>query len=568
LPQFVVGLVVASGNATGEMPAQIGGHSPQVIMEDYVVPKGGSLAVSWGGDTDLRKGWVAGHLLLHRASNEMTITQYNLYWRLAAGGRGPRVGSIPAIGYTAPHCLKTTCPLINVTRIPGGGYHFDRGSYRSHESAMIKVSGPGWVTITRFDTERYYDILTVASKRISGQPSLPMTVQLPEGLTTITWFSDYSVTATGWTFDLFQSRGDSTAEFQLNATRVVGPGLEVVAAYGNTELPEGVFGGVTDYHSNMPPSPAFAPEAIVFTDQDNATGVIAGAAEVKPVLGAATEGRVTYYKLELANVIGEPVGDLGRVDANGDDPLHFLIPPTLLPAGVVQLLARAGNHVGLGAGGSLFRFVDAPAVAHIPQKLEKLVQGSEATEGSGSSSGVGVLEPWLPRASITEEQRVVWPPTSAAEHATGKASSPQSCLLGAITVPTLDAHALAAKSHLREAIAAAVASRLPHATKVSVEIVGITAEAGQMASEISPAATVKFQVALLEGAPAKALDRIEARLILLSLGGSDAARFNKELLERLAGAGANLPADTHVQVAEPWQLPPRKLERSLAVGPA
>jgi len=416
LPQFVVGLVVASGNATGEMPAQIGGHSPQVIMEDYVVPKGGSLAVSWGGDTDLRKGWVAGHLLLHRASNEMTITQYNLYWRLAAGGRSPLVGSIPAIGHTVPHCLQTTCPLINVTSIAGGGYRFDRDNYENYERAMIKVSGPGWVTVTRFDTEWYYDVLTVASERISGKPPLPMTVQLPEGLTTITWFSDYSQTATGWTFDLFQS--DSTAEFQLNTTQAVGPGLEVVAAYGSTELPEGVFVGVTDYYSDMPPPPAFAVEAIGTT--------------------------------------------------------------------------------------------------------------------------------------ITEEQRVVRPPASAAERAKGGASLPRSRVMGVVTVPALDVHALSAESLFREAIVAAIAGVLPHVTKESVEILRITTEAGQMTGEMSPAATVEFQVALLGGMPAKAVHQIEARLILLSLGGNDAARFNKDLLERLAGAGAELPADTHVQVAGPW----------------
>merc|ERR1712142_1206759 len=72
---------------------------------------------------------------------------------------------------------------------------------------------------------------------------------------------------------------------------------------GLTELPEGIFVEVTDYDGDMhmPPSPALATEAGVFVDQDSATGVNAGVAEVKPLPGSTSESRVTYYTLELAN---------------------------------------------------------------------------------------------------------------------------------------------------------------------------------------------------------------------------------------------------------------------------
>lgn len=241
------------------------------------------------------------------------------------------------------------------------------------------------------------------------------------------------------------------ATFQLEATQAVGPGLEVVAAYGLTELPEGIFVEVTDYDGDMhmPPSPALAPEAGVFVDQDSATGVNAGVAEVKPLPGSTSESRVTYYTLELAN------------------------------------------------------------------------------------------------ASLSRRQ-----------------------VFGAVTVPGLDARALAAEQLSRNAITAAVADMLPHMTEESVEILRIIAEARQMSGEMSSAARVEFAVAPLESAPANAMDRIEARLILLSLGGNDTARFSKSLLGRLAEAGTKLPVDTHVQVGESRQFFPHRLGRSLAVGPA
>eukprot|EP00413_Alexandrium_margalefii_P009568 CAMPEP_0204542484 /NCGR_PEP_ID=MMETSP0661-20131031/19013_1 /ASSEMBLY_ACC=CAM_ASM_000606 /TAXON_ID=109239 /ORGANISM="Alexandrium margalefi, Strain AMGDE01CS-322" /LENGTH=69 /DNA_ID=CAMNT_0051549189 /DNA_START=91 /DNA_END=297 /DNA_ORIENTATION=+ len=61
------------------------------------------------------------------------------------------------------------------------GHAFHRGSYGNSEEATIQASGPATVTITRFDTEGYYDILKVGSQELSGQPRVPLQLELPRG---------------------------------------------------------------------------------------------------------------------------------------------------------------------------------------------------------------------------------------------------------------------------------------------------------------------------------------------------------------------------------------------------
>jgi len=477
LPLYAAGLVAVAGNATGEMPAQLGGPAPNVTVDDFGVPELGPQSVEWEGDVDPKTGVVAGRLSLTRAEDEKSISQYNIYWSNATGPRGPRVGSIPSIGFVKPRCSGDACPMVNMTTIPDG-YRFNRENYKDLEEAKIVASGPGVVRITRFDTEQYYDTLTVGTTQLSGSPRVPLEIELPAGLvSTIHWSSDESLAASGWTFELMQ--GGATVDFQLESVAPLGQGLEIVPAYGKTEMSRGVFVKVVDRNTTIPPS-AGVP----------ATGTM-------PSMESNTMVRQGLMHTSLSKATG--------------------------PAG---------------------------------QKAKTTMHN-------------GTLEPWLHQWSASKAQNVVWPTRSAA--VLKATQSVQSRILGAITIPGLDAHS-AVEPSLHVALKRALVDGLPQVQDEDVTVVRVleapgttlTAEAGHVRTKAVSAATLEFEIRQPHGAKPSALDRIEARLILLSKAGPSAERFDRELVAKLAEVGRTLPAGTRTRVREPQQIIPKRHGRSLA----
>jgi len=467
-----------------------------VTVEDFVTPEFGPRAVSWEGDVDLRHGVVAGKLLVTRAVDETSISHYNVYWSNAPGEHGAKLGSIPSSGFMLPKCAGPTCSEINMTTIEGGRHAFERVNYLDNELATISASGPAVVRLTRFDTESYYDTLTIGSQQISGQPDVPQKLDIPAGPLSIDWLSDDSITASGWSFDLLQT--GATAEFQLEATAPQGRGLEVVPAYGASELPQGVFVEVVDFDDSMPPSPGLAPASIHFADTDSAAEVVAGAAEEVPL------------------------------DTKVDS--------------------------------------DRSGVAR-EQKLHSVSSDGRESKLKASRPD-DLLEPWLRRPGAAEERHVLWPAHSAALLLASRAADDHiSC---AVTLPGLDARAVVAPS-VRAAFRDAIHAELPFAGPKSVTITKILSISNPAAATESGSAravdtTVQFRVEPGRDAPPHAVDRVEARLILLSLGGPVAERFNRDLMRRLAAAGAKLPAETRSQVQQPQQVTRKKSGRALAAA--
>ena len=139
--------------------------------------------------------------------------------------------------------------------------------YGNNELAVISFSGPATVKITRFLTEllgaslarpclaseplrSYYDYLEVAGSQLSGTDlELPKLIEVPAGQQRITWLSDQSPSAPrwhplglpgegegGWTFELHQLGESATFTVPPMPVEAGPAALEVVAAYGKTEL--------------------------------------------------------------------------------------------------------------------------------------------------------------------------------------------------------------------------------------------------------------------------------------------------------------------------------------------
>jgi len=234
--EYAKALVAVSGRSLGEMPARLRGIAPHTDLVDYGLPVAGPKAASWSGDKDPREGFVKGSIFVDRAGDETSITEYNVYWHAATGIRGPKVGSIPGIDFMEPTCSGLSCALIDRSKTVDGEYVFERGAYGDNEQATISLSGPGRVEVTAFETELYYDSLTVAGVELSGNMTefVPGSVELPEGDVVIEWSSDEFETASGWSFQLRQD--GATAELDVDATEILGSGFEVVPAYGANEL--------------------------------------------------------------------------------------------------------------------------------------------------------------------------------------------------------------------------------------------------------------------------------------------------------------------------------------------
>eukprot|EP00441_Pelagodinium_beii_P019083 CAMPEP_0197660714 /NCGR_PEP_ID=MMETSP1338-20131121/51017_1 /TAXON_ID=43686 ORGANISM="Pelagodinium beii, Strain RCC1491" /NCGR_SAMPLE_ID=MMETSP1338 /ASSEMBLY_ACC=CAM_ASM_000754 /LENGTH=1485 /DNA_ID=CAMNT_0043238131 /DNA_START=61 /DNA_END=4518 /DNA_ORIENTATION=+ len=341
IPGFVTGLAVVTGNASAEA-----GHETAVIadLEDYGVPEHGPQAVYWAGDYDGRPKWVAGALQIQRAPNEASVSHYNVYWK-DGGVRGNLVDSIPAVGFKTPTC--SGCELINQS-YADGIYSYHRGPYENNEYAEISFSGPATVTITEFNTEKYYDYLEVAGTQITGTDvALPKIIEVPAGPAAISWYSDTSEVAAGWTIQMQQS--GQNAELVLDPVKPTTLEVEVAAAYGKWESNETATGTILDFDSEtMTPSAAFTPKAIRFKDTNVAAGFIEGLVEIQPA-DIANNGVVTAYDLVLADDEGNKVGHLTwSVDypVNSSVAAAVPIPNLKLPLTASKFVARAVSSTG------------------------------------------------------------------------------------------------------------------------------------------------------------------------------------------------------------------------------
>jgi len=190
--------------------------------------------------------------------------------------------------------------LIERRMASDGEYVFQRGAYEDNEKATIAASGPGYVEVTAFDTEDYYDTLRVGTVTLSGNLSgvVPRTVEFDKDGVSVDWSSDESMTANGWSFRLHQD--GARAELDLQATKILGPGFEVVPAYRANEGTKGViFVEIADSMTEAAPN---SPPATPPGDQRRLT-----VSEVSQDDGQAAVGR-KHSSSEAESVQGEDIG--------------------------------------------------------------------------------------------------------------------------------------------------------------------------------------------------------------------------------------------------------------------
>lgn len=585
-PGYATALVAVSGRRYGEMPARLNSSTPSVRLLDYGAPEFGARSAWLGGDSDLRQGFVKGSLFVERATSEATLTNYNAYWRGWDGARGPLVGSLPAVAFQEPTCSGTSCAQIEANRTADGAYHFERTDYGNEESAVISASGPGRVVVTSFDTEHYYDYISIGSTRLSGGLAgmLPFTVELPTGLSTISWSSDTSINGAGWSFDVYQEAG--TGKVEIGPTEVLGSGIEVVAAYGKTELPTGTFAAVVDYTEDMRPSPAAAPLAVHFADTDPAPAIVAGMVQVEPSPQAVAAG-VRFYVVQFADAQGQPLGAAWTRAANGADAVTFSIKATPLPEGATQLVARAGGAHGLGEGLASAEVVDLvprPSVGantseevnvaqetvpdETPRRLHSLAHAQNASVapaawrpmGKQAAAGAKAQAQWLPNTAA-RGSRLVW---AAKAEPSSAAASQHSGLRSMVTIRDLDAQAAAspgARAALERALAEAV--RAGGAAEVRVTRVLALENSAATTGATSGGRGVIIEVVfgLSAAGSTASLDRVEAQLIVLSTGGAAAGRFDAGLTKEISAAGIAAPRQGlwHAVIGPPQQLSTKML---------
>jgi hypothetical protein len=244
MPRYATGFIAVAGNASGEMTPWHEGLGPIVDVEDFIMPVLDARAVSWSGDSDCRPGHLTGAFHITRADDEDTISSYNIYWlnQSSDGARGPLLGSIPGIGFQKPTC-KGSCSLVEQTELPGGTVRYSRAAYTNNENVVISFSGPARVDVKKLDIENGYDSLVIGNVPLTGSMS-NVELHLPDGISSITWKSDSSVTSAGWSLEISQS--NTTADFLVEDEMALGESVEVVAAFGVSEKTNGIAVSVKD----------------------------------------------------------------------------------------------------------------------------------------------------------------------------------------------------------------------------------------------------------------------------------------------------------------------------------
>eukprot|EP00421_Protoceratium_reticulatum_P006270 CAMPEP_0168364752 /NCGR_PEP_ID=MMETSP0228-20121227/4368_1 /TAXON_ID=133427 /ORGANISM="Protoceratium reticulatum, Strain CCCM 535 (=CCMP 1889)" /LENGTH=316 /DNA_ID=CAMNT_0008377519 /DNA_START=89 /DNA_END=1036 /DNA_ORIENTATION=+ len=254
------------------------------------------------------------------------------------------------------------------------------------------------------------------------------------------------------------------------------------------------------------------------------------------------------------------------------------VPASQVPAGTVVPVVWAGNSFGLGGHNVTTKLVRAPSSPQVSPRARDstLVVSSTAAStsaadkgGRAATTGLEMLEPWLTQVSAISPKKIVWSleGTEVLEEGTR-----QGRIVGSILVPGLDP--LELTPSVRAAFERAFVAGLPHVAVGGVRALRVFAISNDTAGVMIPpdrrlseavqhslnkhagALEVEFNVAVAPDAPATGLDQVEARLILLSMGGKTAERFDAELTAALAAAGAALPTGTRTCIGEPQQLGP------------
>ena len=213
-------------------------------------------------------------------------------------------------------------------------------------------------------TESYYDYLEIAGTQISGTDlELPKIIHVPRGDQTLTWLSDHSEGQGGWSLELWQDGEE--APFTLPSSRASNSDIKVVSAYGKTELSsEGMSCSISDFDANsMPPSKAYLPVSVDFSDENVEEGIISGVITLK-LPEVRMQDIVSSYLVLLADQASIPIEGFSwttDVDHHGGPSamVQVHIPSALqVPASAVSMVVHAVNSFGMSTATMSTKLID------------------------------------------------------------------------------------------------------------------------------------------------------------------------------------------------------------------
>ena len=277
-----------------------------VEIVDVVTPSDTAQYMNFS-DTDPSPNMIQGILTIGRAVDESNINFYKIYWGSSAteilnGTSGTRRLQISASS-SGPTCSGASCSEIIITAGANSNqWVVSRGAYGNNERAFITLTGPAEVEFTMLSTETCCDKLTFPSlsSPISGY-TLPGIISLPDGVHSIEWYSDFSVSTFGWSFT-YRYSGSTTGTVPsliamipkpsgsqdlvvfIENQALIGTHFIVKTAFNSTESDSSLALEIVDLSP-----PAVTVGEVTFVDTNTAIGIIGGgvtiAAGASEILG-------------------------------------------------------------------------------------------------------------------------------------------------------------------------------------------------------------------------------------------------------------------------------------------
>lgn len=229
-------------------------------------------------DEDLQKGVIAGPMYIRSPtdfSGSPTISYFSVYWGSDASTKlvSQALVSVNVVSDT-PLCSGTACSSITFTpdSTTPTTFIISRGEngYSNQERAEILLVRGGTVTLTFFDTESYYDTLTIGGQVFSGSSAAGEIIEVSAG-SMIIWDSDYSVTGNGWTLT-FQSHVAAMQQVNISSTTIPAGASHFLVYSGNAngEMASPLSAPIRDMY--VLPSPL----SLSFTDSSSTTHFVSG----------------------------------------------------------------------------------------------------------------------------------------------------------------------------------------------------------------------------------------------------------------------------------------------------
>ena len=410
IPAFATHLLAFARTASGVDAV----GSASLPLVDFVKPVVTAQSVQFI-DVDLLPNMISGVITIQRATNEVNLDSYKIYWGTSATDiLVPSSRRLQVSTFSIPTCTGSTCSDIQITAGSNSNeWIVSRSAYNNYESAFLTLAGPAQIQFTFLSTETCCDKIRFPDQSPISGYNIPSPFTLPPGAYSVEWSSDYSVTRSGWTFtytftgtdlsnpamvaSIPKPAGTQDLVVVLGSQQPLGSHFIVKAAYDQEEADTSVSLQIQDV---APPQLPIG--ALTFTDTNAGVGVISGnlviaSAGTDPALGPANTGFNVYWAMNSSHEIltGALIGQTAAA-ASGDT--TFQIQNLNVPSEASHLLVRGYTAQGEGLNSSSIPIPDAFS----PSELASGVHFVDTDPAAGTIAGAIIVEPATNQSSISE----------------------------------------------------------------------------------------------------------------------------------------------------------------------